>query len=74
MVNRMRHNRSQRGSTRSHHALKGLALTKCTDCNSAVIRHQACSNCGKYKGKVVIDLKAKSVKAKGKSTKKVETK
>ena len=74
MVNRMRHNSSQRGSTRSHHALKGLALTKCPDCNSAVIRHQACSNCGKYKGKVIINLEAKSVKAKGKSTKKVETK
>ncbi|MDD4803642.1 MAG: 50S ribosomal protein L32 [Candidatus Paceibacterota bacterium] len=74
MVNRMRHTRSQRGNTRSHHALKGLALTKCPDCNSAVIRHQACSNCGKYKGRVVINLEAKSVKAKGKSVKKVETK
>lgn len=74
MVNRMRHNRSQRGSTRSHHAIKGLALTKCQDCNSAVMRHQACSNCGKYKGKVVINLEAKSVKAKAKTEKKVETK
>jgi large subunit ribosomal protein L32 len=70
----MRHSSSQKRSTRSHHALKGLALTKCPDCNLAVIRHQACSNCGKYKGKVVINLEAKSVKAKGKSAKKVETK
>ena len=59
MVNRMRHNRSQRGSTRSHHFLKGLALTKCSDCNSPVMRHQACSNCGKYRGKVVINLEKK---------------
>ncbi len=71
MVNRMRHNRSQRGSTRSHHALKGIALTKCSECNSPVIRHQACSNCGKYRGKVVIDLekKSKSTKALKKSAK-----
>lgn len=74
MVNRMRHNSSQRGSTRSHDALKGLALTKCPDCNVAVIRHQACSNCGKYKGKIIINLETKTVKAKGKSVKKVETK
>ena len=59
----MRHNRSQRGSTRSHHGLKGLAITKCQDCGVAVIRHQACSNCGKYRGKVVIN---KEVKAKAK--------
>jgi large subunit ribosomal protein L32 len=67
----MRHNRSQRGSTRSHHALKGIALTKCSECNSPVIRHQACSNCGKYRGKVVIDLekKSKSTKALKKSAK-----
>jgi len=67
----MRHNRSQRGSTRSHHALKGIALTKCAECNSPVIRHQACSNCGKYRGKVVIDLekKSKATKALKKPTK-----
>jgi len=67
----MRHNRSQRGSTRSHHALKGIALTKCAECNSPVIRHQACSNCGKYRGKIVIDLekKSKATKALKKPTK-----
>ena len=71
MVNRMRHNRSQRGSTRSHHALKGIALTKCAECNNPVIRHQACSNCGKYRGKVVINLekKSKATKALKKPTK-----
>ena len=73
MVNRMRHNRSQRGSTRSHHALKGIALTNCPDCNSPVMRHQACSNCGKYRGKVVINMekkpKAKATKTPKKSEK-----
>ena len=78
MVNRMRHNRSQRGSTRSHHGLKGIALTKCPDCNIAVMRHQACSNCGKYRGKVVIKLekkpKTKTAKTPKKSEKKAEAK
>ena len=69
MVNRMRHNRSQRGSTRSHHALKGIAITKCPNCNTAIMRHQACSNCGKYRGKVIINKEAKK-----KKTKKTETK
>ena len=71
----MRHNRSQRGSTRSHHALKGIALTKCPDCNTAVMRHQACSNCGKYRGKVIINLEKKpKVKATKKTAKKSEKK
>ncbi len=83
MVNRMRHNRSQRGSTRSHHGLKGIALTKCPDCNVTVMRHQACSNCGKYRGRVVINLEkkpkktakaAKAIKAPKKSEKKAEAK
>jgi len=65
----MRHNRSQRGSTRSHHALKGIALTKCPDCNSPVMRHQVCSNCGKYRGKVVINLEKKTKISKTKTDK-----
>lgn len=74
MVNRMRHNRSQRGSTRSHHFLKGLPLTKCSECQAALIRHQACPNCGKYKGRNVIDLEAKTLKKQKKSEKKTEAK
>jgi len=70
----MRHNRSQRGSTRSHHALKVIALTKCPDCNSPVMRHQACSNCGKYRGRVVINKEKKTTKTPKKSEKKTEAK
>ncbi len=69
MVNRMRHTRSQRGNTRSHHGLSGISLTKCPDCSSPVMRHQACSNCGKYRGKVIVDMEKKAPtakKAKGK--------
>ncbi|MFA6340738.1 MAG: 50S ribosomal protein L32 [Candidatus Paceibacterota bacterium] len=69
----MRHNRSQRGSTRSHHALSGVGLTVCPDCKSPVMRHKACSNCGKYRGKVVIDMEKKTKKT-GTKEKKSEAK
>ncbi len=59
MVNRMRHNRSQRGSTRSHHGLKDSGLTKCPNCSFPVKRHVVCKNCGQYRGKVVINMEPK---------------
>jgi len=76
MVVRMRHTRSQRGKVRSHHFLKNAGSTKCPDCGSACLRHTACRNCGKYKGRVVIDLQAKVLKKakKAKKAGKEETK
>ena len=62
MVNHMRHNRSQRGSVRSHHALKATSLSVCPDCNAKRISHKVCVNCGKYNGRVVIDVMAKTIK------------
>lgn len=66
MVVRMRHTRSQRGKVRSHHFLKGDGVTKCPECGFVCKRHTACANCGKYKGKVVINLEAKASKKAGK--------
>ena len=62
MVNRMRHNRAQRGDTRSHHALTAQSLSVCPDCQAKRLSHKVCSNCGKYNGRVVIDVMAKTVK------------
>ncbi len=62
MVNRMRHNRAQRGDTRSHHALTAVSLSTCPDCQAKKLSHRACSNCGKYNGRTVIDVLAKTVK------------
>ncbi len=56
----MRHNRSQRGSTRSHHALSATAITKCQNCNQPVKRHIACANCGQYRGKIVLNFEKKT--------------
>ena len=59
MVVRMRHTKSQRGNTRSHHALKMAPLSLCKDCGSPKPSHMVCSVCGKYKSKQVIDVNKK---------------
>ncbi len=62
MVNRMRHNRAQRGDTRSHHALKARGLSICPDCKAKKSNHKICANCGKYNGRMVLDVLAKTAK------------
>ena len=55
----MRSTRSHTGNRRSHHALKQTVPIKCADCGSVKVKHTVCLNCGKYKGRVVIDVNAK---------------
>jgi large subunit ribosomal protein L32 len=59
MVIRMRHTRATTGDRRSHHALTGSRLSKCTGCTEMHLRHHACLNCGTYKGKEAINVLAK---------------
>jgi large subunit ribosomal protein L32 len=70
---RMRHTKSHTANRRSHHALSGGALAKCDNCGELRPRHSMCANCGKYKGKVVVDVVAsrakREAKKKGKATK-----
>ena len=66
MVNRMRHNRAQRGNTRSHDALKKAQLAVCKDCGAKKLPHRLCLNCGKYNGKKIIDVHGKIVKKEAK--------
>ncbi len=62
MVVRMRHTRSQRGNTRSHHALKVAPVLLCKECGSPKAAHVVCSVCGKYKGKQVLNVHSKITK------------
>jgi len=57
MVVRMRRNRSQTAKRRSHHAIGGMRLATC-ECGKLRVAHKACPNCGKYNGRVVIDIVA----------------
>jgi len=58
----MRRNRSQTAQRRSHHALTASRLVKC-DCGALRQNHRACASCGKYGGKVAIDVVANAERA-----------
>jgi large subunit ribosomal protein L32 len=58
MVNHMRHTRSQTRQRRSHHALAQAYASTCPDCGAPKVSHQVCTNCGKYKGRTIIDVQA----------------
>ncbi len=62
MVVRMRANRSHRDNRRSHFALKSPRFSVCKDCSSSHLRHRVCLNCGKYRGRQVLDVKSKIAK------------
>ena len=62
MVVRMRATRGHTGNRRSHHALSGARLSVCADCKAFCLRHRVCNNCGKYRGRVVVDLVARQEK------------
>ncbi|MGH7141109.1 MAG: 50S ribosomal protein L32 [Minisyncoccia bacterium] len=55
----MRHTRAHTKNRRSHHALASGALVKC-ECGAMRVRHRACLSCGRYRGRVVIDVAAKA--------------
>ena len=59
MVVRMRSTKSHTGNRRSHHALKARSLSVCESCNSPKLKHAVCMVCGKYEGKVVINMEEK---------------
>src|SRR4051812_7872226 len=59
MVVRMRRNRSQTAKRRSHHAIHGERKATC-ECGQLRLAHRACPNCGKYNGRVVIDVVARA--------------
>ena len=59
MVVRMRHTRAHTANRRSHHALKANSLMKC-ECGTMRVSHRACPTCGRYNGRVAVDLVAKT--------------
>lgn len=58
----MRRNRSQTAKRRSHHALSGARTSRC-ECGALRQSHRACPECGKYNGRVTIDVVAKTARA-----------
>lgn len=59
---RQRHTKSRRNKRRSHHALKARIFGVCQKCKQPILPHKACSNCGTYKNREVIDVLKKLTK------------
>ena len=62
MVVRMRHTRAHSGNRRSHHGIEEPRLATCKDCGASHVRHSMCNNCGRYRGRVVVDVAAKEAR------------
>ncbi len=69
MVVRMRHTKSQRNRTRSHHRLDKPSVTMDKNTGVPHLRHRASLVTGQYKGRTVIDVAAKIAKKAKKSKK-----
>jgi len=61
-VPKKRRTSSSSGRGRSHHALKKINLTKCSECGKTIKMHETCYFCGSYKGKKVVTIKNKTKK------------
>lgn len=57
MVVRMRANKSKVGKRRSHGAILASRASRC-ECGAMRLSHRACPSCGKYNGKMIIDIVA----------------
>jgi large subunit ribosomal protein L32 len=49
---------SKRNMRRSHHALKPMGLSTCSNCNEVTVPHVACKACGFYAGRQVMNAKS----------------
>ena len=57
----MRQNRSQTAKRRSHMAVSAKRSLTC-ECGAERLPHRACPECGKYRGRVVVDVVARQKK------------
>jgi large subunit ribosomal protein L32 len=61
MVVRMRTNHSKTRMRRSHDAISGTRVSKC-ECGADRMAHRACQQCGKYNGRIVVDVVARATR------------
>jgi len=50
-----RHSKRRKNQRRAHDALTGPTLSECPHCHQMKLPHQACKECGYYKGREVVD-------------------
>ncbi|MCC6591085.1 MAG: 50S ribosomal protein L32 [Bryobacterales bacterium] len=51
-----RHSKRRTSTRRAHDHLKKPGLAECPECHQPTVPHRACPNCGKYKGREVIEV------------------
>lgn len=61
-VPKQRHSQGRTNRKRVQYAQKPQTIGSCADCGSPATPHRACSTCGKYKGREVVDVTKKTVK------------
>ncbi len=55
-----RHSKARRDKRRAHDALARPATSTCPNCGESKLPHRACSHCGYYRGRQVVDVKEKT--------------
>ena len=59
-VPKFRTSASKRDMRRSHHSLKSVNLSTCSNCQEVKLQHVVCHSCGFYNGKQVAEPRAAS--------------
>ncbi len=54
-VPKRKKSKSKRNKRRTHQGVMGTNLSACPQCGEAVLSHHACSSCGTYKGRSVVE-------------------
>ncbi len=55
-VPKKRTSKSKRDMRRSHHAVSRTFAVVCAGCGEAKLRHRACTECGEYRGRKVLEV------------------
>ncbi|MHB0859369.1 MAG: 50S ribosomal protein L32 [Anaerolineae bacterium] len=55
-----KHSKGRTHRRRAHDGLQAMNLIECPSCHVKRLPHQACPNCGNYRGREVIEVKAES--------------
>lgn len=51
-----RHSKRRTSARRTHDSLTRTVLAECPNCHEPKVPHRVCPNCGKYKGREVIEV------------------
>ena len=55
-VPKRKKSKSKRNKRRTHQRVMGTNLSTCPQCGEAVLSHHACSSCGTYKNRSIVDI------------------